>query len=152
MPNAVPSTSASREKPRRRWFQFSLRMLLAFTAVVACVMGGVSWFQRAEEQRAWVSKIKAPDIHVYYACDLDERGEPTDHPRTPGFSWLPYPDDKDLWSHVERVDFGGTSIDVEQADSQAVAAQMPRRPFLNMSEAQQWDAKFATNMRNRVQT
>ena len=62
-------------KPRRRWFQYSLRTLLVLVTVlcVFCVwLGLVS--ERARKQREAVAAIEAMGGVVYYDYQVDSSG------------------------------------------------------------------------------
>lgn len=66
-PVTAPSPQPT-AKPRRRWFQFSLRTLLIGTAVVAvfCAIG-LRWIVPAQRQRAAVKMVKDAKGFVQYA-------------------------------------------------------------------------------------
>jgi len=67
-------------KPRRRWFQFSLRTLLVLLTVL-CVWLGVT-VNRARKQREAVAAIEALGGYVRYEYQYGSGQEP------PGPKWL----------------------------------------------------------------
>lgn len=98
-------------KPKRRWIQFSLRMFLAFVAVVAV---GCGWFayklNQAREQRQAVEAIQRLGGHVAYDYTYKKDS------RSP--EWLISLFGLDCFHFVECVSFDGASVtddDLNQA-------------------------------------
>ena len=76
-------------KPKRRWFQFSLRTLLLLTAVFAFGMG--MWSHRARQQKQAVTAILELGGSVYYDYHLENPDTPNvfDPKASPGApKWL----------------------------------------------------------------
>ena len=78
-------------KPKRGWYQFSLRTLLLLVVLASI---GMSWFavkrHRAEKQRAAVEAFGKLDgnVYVYYDFHYDADGRPVRAPEPPGPAWL----------------------------------------------------------------
>ena len=76
-------------KPKRRWFQYSLRSLLILVAVL-CI--GMNWFsnrmRRAERQRAAVKALGERYGTVLYDFQVDEEGVENPSAQLPQPEWL----------------------------------------------------------------
>jgi hypothetical protein len=64
MANESQSEPAATPKLKRRWFQYSTRVLLVVVTVSGVMLGIVGW--RAERQRQAVASVKRIGGHVYY--------------------------------------------------------------------------------------
>ena len=72
-------------KPKRRWFQYSLRTLLVIMVIVACVL---SWkMNQLHKRRSAVEAIKALGGHVSYNYQFDANNSPIEG-NSPGPDWL----------------------------------------------------------------
>jgi len=71
-------------KPRRRWFQFSLRTILIPTTIIAVLLGW--WSHKARQQREAVAILKGTDGQVRYDCRLPWTGKMCNPPEWP--KWL----------------------------------------------------------------
>lgn len=91
-----PPASECTDRPKRRWFQYSLRTLLVFMVLVAI---GLSWFAvgmpQAREQRSIVAAIRRLNGSVRF-------GE-SSAPR-----WLQQRLGRDFFERVDSVDFHGS--------------------------------------------
>jgi hypothetical protein len=79
-----------RQKPKRRWFQISLRTLLILVTLASCVFGWLGLkAKQAREQRSAVAKILELKGDVYYDYQHDGPYDP-DFLRTPppGPAWV----------------------------------------------------------------
>ena len=98
-------------KPRRRWFQFSLRTLLIGVTVAAC---GLGWLgvrvKDARKQAAAVTAVEKLGGFVCYDFQADSMGDGVSAPGTPGPAWLRAILGDDFFRSVWLVTFAGTSI------------------------------------------
>ena len=98
-------------KPRRRWFQFSLRTVLIGVTVAACGMGwlGVR-VKDARKQAAAVTAVEKLGGFVCYDFQADSMGDGVSALGTPGPAWLRAILGDDFFRSVWLVTFAGTSI------------------------------------------
>ncbi len=83
-PNASEPT-----KPRRRWFQFSLRTLLIVVVLIGCGMGWLGpKVYNARRQRAVVAAIRQLGGKVAYDYEFNAQGEPAPNLESPRKAWL----------------------------------------------------------------
>jgi hypothetical protein len=76
MDATAPQTNDARPaRPRRRWFRYSLRTLLAAVTLVALALG--VWVHRAERQRRAVAAIRDMGGHVFYDFERLPEFDPT---------------------------------------------------------------------------
>lgn len=95
--SAADSTSDSPSqpaRPRRRWYQFTLRTAGVWMALLCLLLGSFAWWRdRAERQRKVVEELRALGAHVEYRYfSLTER-QAVDNPVSPSdefflCSWL----------------------------------------------------------------
>ncbi len=85
--NVVPPSSP--EKPRLRWYQYSLRTLFLLTLIVCLFM---SWYavkvKKAMAQKKAVEAILAADGAVAYDFEFDQQGNATKGVKGHGPTWL----------------------------------------------------------------
>jgi hypothetical protein len=107
-------------KRKRRWYQFSLRTLMIFTAIaaVACGLLGRK-IEQKRRQTAAVEAIRHLGGEVRFQSPIDQPTEPLS-PR-----WLLY----DYFSEVESVSFVNRNI---KDDDLQVLADLPRIKYLNL--------------------
>jgi hypothetical protein len=112
-------------KPKRRWYQFSLRTLLIFVTLSACAC---SWFavkmQQARKQRQAVQAIKKLGGTVRYDYELNVAAP---NPTPPGPVWLRKCLGADFVANVAEVIFSGAQItdaDLEQLQDLAKLQQL----------------------------
>src|ERR1700674_3567123 len=118
MSEAPPPTAAP--KPRRRWFQFSLRTLMLLMVVISVGLGFMGRkLQRVREQRQTVAAIqKLGGVVAYtYPASLFGGGS-SDAP--PGPAWLTKMLGDDFWGIVDDIsipnDGGLTDDDLEHLE------------------------------------
>ena len=91
-------------KPKRRWFQYSLRTLLVFVLVTSI---GMSWFamkmQKAERQKATVKVILELGGTVVYDDKFQVSGHGGHNVTQPGPSWLCKPLGHDFFANITDV-------------------------------------------------
>jgi hypothetical protein len=84
-----PATADPVNKPRRRWFSFSLRTLLVFVTLAGC---GFGWFglkvQEARRQQAAVAATERLGCDVGYDYQFDSQGDFVPNQTLPGPVWL----------------------------------------------------------------
>jgi hypothetical protein len=110
-----PSTSAKSPKPRRRWFQFSLRTLLVGTVLLSCAFAFYKEiFYRVHQQRRLISKIEKIGGRVGYDDPYRRAVErKLDPPGSPFVRWLV---GNDAYASVEHIDLrqsGATDKDLD---------------------------------------
>ena len=95
------------EKPRRRWYQYSLRSLLILMLLFSLFM---SWFavkrKRALAQKKAVEAILAADGTVHYDYEFDENGEWVKGATGNGSDWLRKLLGADFFEKVTNVSIG----------------------------------------------
>src|SRR5947207_11324743 len=110
--------------PKRRWFQFSLRILLAFTLLVAL---GCGWFavklRQAARQKAAVAAILALRGHTWYdisdqsePIQINSHGQPVRSRKIQAPGWLIKLLGPDFFRTVVGVDFVGNQKHITDAD------------------------------------
>ena len=86
--NDEPEARESK-KPKRRWYQYSLRTLLLFMTLVAC---GFGWLgvkvQKARRQKAAVEALVKLGAWVQFDYGCDANGDDQGAPDIPGPEWL----------------------------------------------------------------
>ena len=84
-----PKIVEPKSKPRRRWFQFSLRTLLIVVTLAGC---GFGWLGKnvweARRQQADVAAIEKSGGHVIYDYQIDSQGKHAPNAVPPGPAWL----------------------------------------------------------------
>jgi hypothetical protein len=98
--------------PKRRRFQYSLRTLFAFTALVAA---GMSWFcvkrEQASKQREVVNSIQALGGQVYgYDYEYDEAAYHLANAQSPAPAWLRRMLGDDFFSNLGSVTLIGPDV------------------------------------------
>jgi hypothetical protein len=105
--SAAPTTAAASMaenapvKPRRRWYQFSLRTLMIAMVVIATTLGlGMSWYRRAQCQAEAVVTLRGLENGCLYDDEyrLDEFGQLE-------ILYPCEPEDATLWKQVSRSFF-----------------------------------------------
>ena len=89
MTTAAPN--AALPKPRRRWYQFTLRTLLIAVTVAGCGLGWLGFkIRAAREQQAAIAVIYELGGRTLYADEFDADGNyvPCAAPELPGPQWL----------------------------------------------------------------
>jgi len=98
-------------KPKRRWFQFSLRTLLVFVLLVSVPLG---WFamkmQRARQQKEAVEVILKVGGEVRYDYEFDETGRLIPAAQPAGPLWLRKLLGDDFFCDVIWVDLSATRV------------------------------------------
>ena len=93
-------------KPRRRWFQFSLRSLFV-VMTMACI--GMSWvgvkMQKAKKQKEAVEAIVKLGGVVYYDYQLDAAGRLTHRDKPPEPAWMRHLLGEDICVKIAKVSY-----------------------------------------------
>jgi hypothetical protein len=123
-------------KPKRRWFQFSLRTLLIFVLLVSI---GMSWLgvkmELARRQREAVEAIEKAGGRVTYDSQVDAPFfDPLAEPPAP--KWVRPILGDDFFCDVTRVQVGGSFGDHEASHLKALT----KLVFLYLRETQVTDA------------
>jgi hypothetical protein len=110
----TPETSSVAAKPRRRWYQFTLRSAGVWMALLCLLLGSFAWWRdRAERQRKVVEELRGLGARVeyHYFCRrrfprIHEGGEfrPTSIDEFTLFSWVRHRLGDDFVSSVDYVD------------------------------------------------
>lgn len=101
--NAAPNAA----KPKRRWYQFSLRTLLIFVTLAGCGFGWLGLKAReARKQHAAVTVVDRTGGHVVYDYEVDAQGNYLSRPVPPGPAWLHALLGDDWFRNVRRVSYG----------------------------------------------
>jgi hypothetical protein len=99
-------------KPRRRWFQYSLRTLFLLTLLASI---GLSWFtvrmQRARRQKEAVEEIQRLDGAVQYDYEVQQSGNRLPGAVPPGPAWLRSLLGDDVFAAVVYVYFPSSVTD-----------------------------------------
>ena len=102
-----PKIAEPKPKPRRRWYQYSLRTLLIFVTLVGCGFGWLgSKVREARQQEAVLALIWNNGGSVFYDYQWDPQGKqllPNATP--PGPAWLHALLGDDCFRHVSGVFF-----------------------------------------------
>jgi hypothetical protein len=100
--STMNKTKAS--KPKRRWFQFSLRMLLVLVLIVSVPLGWLDVKRRqARDRRQTLAAIKKLGGIGDYDCHVDASGKPIHH----GPAWLRKLYGDDLFDTVSMLRLWG---------------------------------------------
>jgi hypothetical protein len=82
-------TTAEPVKGKRRWYQFSLRTLLIFTALASCGLGWLGFkIQQARRQQTAIAAIEKLGGRIQYDYDVDSQGNNVANAVLPGAAWL----------------------------------------------------------------
>ena len=112
----MPTTNPHPPKPKRRWYQFSLRTLLVFVLLVSV---GLNWLgvkmHQARKQREAVEAILEAGGEVAYGYQFKEDGASVPGATPPGPAWLRKLLGDDFFRDVIRVslelDSGGAELE-----------------------------------------
>ena len=105
------ASEPDKPKPKRRFWQCSLRTLFALLTVSSVCFGWFGWkVHRANEQKKakeWVGKIGGA---TWYDYEFDENGRPIDDPVPPGPKWLVELLGVEFFNEVSGVMFGKQEV------------------------------------------
>ena len=108
------TTETNKPKPRRRWWQFSLRTLLIVLTGFGVALGWIVY--RANEQRKTVEWVREIGGSVWYDYELDADGAFIDDAKPPAPEWLLQLLGKEYFQEVSAVDFFGRQPSEEQVE------------------------------------
>ena len=80
------TTEPTKPKPKRRWWQYSLRTFFVLLTVLCVWLGWMA--HRANEQRKAVAAIIELGGTVYYDYQLDHSRNPINDAEPPGWKWM----------------------------------------------------------------
>ena len=103
---ATPDQPTVLKKPRRRWYQFSLRTLLIVVTLAGCGLGwlGPKAYQ-ARRQQAVVAAIRQLGGKVAYDYEFNSKGEPSPNSESFRSAWLHALVGDDCFGNVCEVSF-----------------------------------------------
>src|SRR5262245_57769899 len=102
--SAQPVVQPANPKPRRRWFRFSLRTLLALTVLLSIAFGWLgSVLVRVRHERRIIAQIRSSGGEVLY--DYQLTGGPVNTKTPPGPFLVRCFIGDDAFAYVQRVDF-----------------------------------------------
>ena len=104
------------DKPKLRWFQYSLRTLLIFMTLMACGSGWLALkIQQAKKQHAAVAAFLRSHGELTYDYQYDAQGNFLPNAKPPALLWLRELTTVDLFSSVRTIRFfhAETHVDLE---------------------------------------
>ena len=123
-------------KPRRRWFQFSLRTLFVLVTVL-CVWLAMT-ANRARKQREAVAAIEAMGGTVYYDYQIDSTVTFLRRAKPDGQKWLRELIGKEYFVSVYGVNFRNTRV--TDSDLEHMKMMLTNLQWLNLESTQVTDA------------
>ena len=102
------TTEPTKPKPRRPFWQFSLRTMLVLLTVFCMWLGWIA--HRANEQRKAVAWVRETGGLVYYDYEIDEDGMYRRDPKPPGPKWLRQFLGADYFQEVTRLFLDNTEV------------------------------------------
>ena len=83
------TSEPTKPKPRRRWWQYSLRTFFVVLTVLCMCFCWIAWrVHRANEQKKAVEWVEKLGGFVFYDYELDKNGIKIYDPKPPGPKWL----------------------------------------------------------------